>query len=95
MKTLRKHLMKMLVGSGVAVGGLCLAYGSGTSVLGIAQAAHAERHPHIRAAIHELREARHELKVADHDFGGHRVEALGSVDQAIKQLELALKFDHN
>ena len=52
-----------------------------------------ERHPHIHAAIRELREARKELKEADHDFGGHRVEAIEAIDKAIKQLELALKFD--
>jgi len=52
-----------------------------------------ERHPHIRAAIRELREAKEELKEAAHDFGGHRKEALEAVDVAIKQLELALKFD--
>jgi hypothetical protein len=33
------------------------------------------------------------LKEADHDFGGHRKEALEAVDVAIKQLELALKYD--
>jgi hypothetical protein len=52
-----------------------------------------ERHPHIRRALHELREAKKDLKTADHDFGGHRVEAIGAIDVAIKQLEVALKFD--
>jgi hypothetical protein len=52
-----------------------------------------ERHPHIHRALRELREARKELVTADHDFGGHRVEAIGAVYVAIKQLELALKFD--
>ena len=52
-----------------------------------------ERHPHIHRAIEELREARRELKEADHDFGGHRKEALEAVDVAIRQLELALKYD--
>jgi hypothetical protein len=52
-----------------------------------------ERHPHIRAAIRELREAKKELEQADHDFGGHRKEAIEAVDVAIKQLEKALKFD--
>jgi hypothetical protein len=53
----------------------------------------AELHPHIRAAINELREARKELETAAHDFGGHRKEALESVDNAIKQLQEALKYD--
>jgi hypothetical protein len=52
-----------------------------------------ERHPHIHAAIRECAEARKELETADHDFGGHRKEAIKAVDDAIKQLELALKFD--
>ena len=52
-----------------------------------------ERHPHIRKALEELREARRDLKEADHDFGGHREEAVEAIDVAIKQLELALKFD--
>jgi hypothetical protein len=52
-----------------------------------------EQHPHIRAALQELREARHELETAAHDFGGHRKEAIESVDNAIKQLQLALQYD--
>ena len=52
-----------------------------------------EQHPHIRAALHELREARHELETAAHDFGGHRKEALEAVDNAIKQLQEALQYD--
>jgi hypothetical protein len=52
-----------------------------------------ERHPHIRKAIEELREARRDLKEADHDFGGHREEAIEACNVAIKQLEEALKYD--
>lgn len=52
-----------------------------------------ERHPHIRKALAELKEARKELKEADHDFGGHRVEALKAIDHAIKQLDKALEYD--
>ncbi len=53
----------------------------------------AERHPHIRAAIRELQAAKHELETAAHDFGGHRVEAIKAVDEAIKQLREALEYD--
>jgi hypothetical protein len=53
----------------------------------------AEPHPHIRAALRELREARHELETAAHDFGGHKKEAIEAVDNAIKQLQEALKYD--
>jgi hypothetical protein len=52
-----------------------------------------ERHPHIRGAIKELKEARKELETADHDFGGHRVAAIKAIDHAIEQLDKALKFD--
>ena len=52
-----------------------------------------EPHPHIKAAITELVEARKELQTAARDFGGHRAEAVKAVDEAIKQLRLAEKFD--
>jgi hypothetical protein len=52
-----------------------------------------ERHPHIHKAITELKEAKKELEKADHDFGGHRVDAIKAADNAIKQLEKALEFD--
>lgn len=52
-----------------------------------------EPHPHIRAALHELREAQGELKTAAHDFGGHRAEAMEAVHHAIEQLEVCLKYD--
>jgi hypothetical protein len=52
-----------------------------------------EQHPHIRAAIRELKEARHELETAAHDFGGHRKEAIEAVDNALKQLQEALEYD--
>ena len=52
-----------------------------------------ERHPRIRAAIRELREAREELRSAAHDFCGHRAEALEKTDQALRQLQLALDCD--
>lgn len=52
-----------------------------------------EHHPAIRAAIRALEHAREELKAADHDFGGHRAEALEECDKAIAQLKLALQHD--
>ena len=51
-----------------------------------------EQHPHIRAAIHELQEAKNELQTAAHDFGGHRVEAIEAIDNALKQLRQALQY---
>lgn len=52
-----------------------------------------ERHPHIRAAIRELEQAKHELQTANHDFGGHRADALKACDEAIRQLQQALQYD--
>jgi hypothetical protein len=52
-----------------------------------------ERHPQIRAAIRALENAKKHLQEAAHDFGGHRAEALESVDNAIKQLRQALQYD--
>jgi len=50
-----------------------------------------EGHPHIRAAVQELREARRELESAAHDFCGHRKDALHDVDKSLEQLEKALE----
>jgi hypothetical protein len=52
-----------------------------------------ERHPEIQAAISALRRAKEHMEHAAHDFGGHRAEALRATDDAIQQLEIALKFD--
>jgi hypothetical protein len=52
-----------------------------------------ERHPEIRNAITALERAKADLKSANHDFGGHRVNAIAACDRAIEQLRLALKYD--
>lgn len=52
-----------------------------------------EAHPQIRAAIRALERAKTDLEHASHDFGGHRADALRSVDESIKQLNLALEYD--
>jgi len=56
-------------------------------------AAPAERHPEIREALAALRRAKEQVEHAAHDFGGHRVEAIEATNQAIKQLEICLKYD--
>jgi hypothetical protein len=50
-------------------------------------------HPRIARSIVELHETKAYLEKAPHDFGGHRVEAIKSVDESIKQLKEALKYD--
>jgi hypothetical protein len=52
-----------------------------------------EPHPQIREAIASLRRAKEHMEHAAHDFGGHRVEALRATDEAIRQLEICLKYD--
>jgi len=58
-----------------------------------APAAAAEAHPEIRDAIASLRRAKEHMEHAAHDFGGHRVEAIKATDEAIRQLEICLKYD--
>ena len=59
-----------------------------------AAAAAAEKHHHIREAIDALRAARSDLMAASHDFGGHREEAVRSIDASIHQLEVCLQYDN-
>ena len=52
-----------------------------------------EKHPAIHAAIGSLERAKKELEGAAHDFGGHRVDAIKAIDEALKQLRLADAYD--
>ncbi|HEX4075449.1 MAG TPA: hypothetical protein VHX49_08635 [Candidatus Acidoferrales bacterium] len=52
-----------------------------------------EPHPEIRDAIASLQHARDHLNHAEHDFGGHRVEAIQAIDQAIAQLRICMKYE--
>jgi len=49
-----------------------------------------EKHPNIEAAIKALEKAKAELQKASHDFGGHKVSAIGAADTAITELKAAL-----
>ncbi len=40
-----------------------------------------------------MRSARADLMEASHDFGGHREEAVRSIDGSIHQLEICLQYD--
>ncbi len=50
-------------------------------------------HPRMARALVDLALAKEHLQKAAHDFGGHRVEAVRAIDEAIKQIELAIKYD--
>jgi hypothetical protein len=86
MKTIRGQ--SLLAGLVVALGGLALLW----AVPSTARADEKKeevRHP-LHRALEELREAKKDLEIADHDFGGHRKEALEATDHAIKHLERLL-----
>jgi hypothetical protein len=54
----------------------------------------AEPQPHMRAALVSLRAAKGQLEKASHDKGGHRVRAIGLIDQAIAEVEKGIAFDN-
>ena len=51
-----------------------------------------EMHPRLAAAIAALKDARAYLQSAPHDFGGHKADAIRATDNAIRQLDLALRY---
>src|SRR5882757_2954002 len=55
--------------------------------------AHTSSYPKTRTAISSLESARAELLRANSDFGGHRKDAIDAIDNALKQLRLALQFE--
>ena len=50
-------------------------------------------HQKLVAAINSLEGAKSELEHSEKDFGGHRQDALDAVNNALKQLRLALQFE--
>jgi len=57
-----------------------------------APAGKGDRHPRLRAAVRALHGAVEDLQKAPHDFGGHKAQAIAACNQAIDQLEQAIKF---
>ena len=47
-----------------------------------------EPHPHIHEALEAMRNAKHHLETAEHDFHGHRLEAIKHLDMAIHEAEV-------
>jgi hypothetical protein len=99
---MKKNLFALLatpVLAGALVAGMTLAHaqsaGPGAPPAGEEGPHHRgnERHPAIHRAIMSLEEAKRDLQRADHDFGGHRKEALEECEKAIAQLRLALQYD--
>jgi hypothetical protein len=54
----------------------------------------AEPQPHMRAALASLQTAKNQLEKASHDKGGHRVRAIGLINQAIAEVEKGIAFDN-
>lgn len=52
-----------------------------------------EKHPQIHEALEALRNSKQHLEHAAHDFGGHRMEAIHAIDEAIHQLEICMQYD--
>jgi hypothetical protein len=94
MSSLRARVRTVALAGGLGLASLgVLSYSAVVSPPAAQADEKTERHPHIRKALVELKEARKELKEADHDFSGHRVEAIKAIDVAIKQLDKALEYD--
>jgi hypothetical protein len=52
-----------------------------------------EFHPRLSRAIESLRDARAYLAEAPHDFGGHKAAAIRATDEAIRQIEIASRYE--
>ncbi len=52
-----------------------------------------EPHPELRRAQRSLETAKKELQHANTDFGGHRVEAIKSIDEALEHIRQAENYD--
>ena len=79
---MKNHLKTLAVS-----GGLALALGAGF----FAGQAAADQ-SHMQTALESLRTARGELVAAKDNKGGHRLKALGYVDQAIAEVKAGIAF---
>ena len=77
--------MKRKIATVVAVFAMMLAVSASAPAQG--------RHPEIYAAIQSLENAKAHLEAASHDYQGHRVDAIKSIDEAIHQLKICMKYD--
>ena len=89
---MKKKLM-IIVSSVAVAGSLMLAVPAVLAQTNESPVVPHAHHPAIRRAIFALKAAEADMQHADHDFGGHRVAAMAACDQAIAQLQDALKYD--
>jgi Spy/CpxP family protein refolding chaperone len=76
--------------------GLALAFAAASLTAphsAVAAAALPDEHHEIHDALDSLRHAREHIEKSKHDFNGHRQEALQATDNAIRELEVCLKYD--
>lgn len=52
-----------------------------------------EPHPYLRAARRKLEGAKQDLQKGATDFGGHRVAAIKSIDEALEHIRQAENYD--
>jgi hypothetical protein len=64
-----------------------------TLALGAAIGVAVADQPRMFNALENLRQARHNLENADQYKGGHRVAAIGYVDQAIREVRDGIRYD--
>ena len=64
-----------------------------TALNGGAKKAGKEAHPRLVAAMKKLEASKKDLQAAPDDFGGHKAEAIKSIDAAMEHLKLALAAD--
>jgi hypothetical protein len=77
----------------VALGGLALAGVSAAAEKAKPEPQAASNHQLVEA-MHVLQATKKTLEAADHDYGGHRADAVKAIGAAHHQLKLALEFVH-
>jgi hypothetical protein len=75
--------------------GAALSAAGSLFVLGSREASAEPHHSHIHSALESLRDARSDLKDSHHDYGKHRDEAMRAIDEAIHQLEIIERWEHD
>jgi len=80
----RRESLRNIAALGVA--GAAVAIGATALTTTTAEAAQ----PLMADAVHDLQAARAVLAAAAHDKGGHRVKAIGLIDDAIAQVKLGM-----
>jgi hypothetical protein len=95
MNRIHRTLLSAVVIGGLGGGAAIVAAASFSDVPSAQPMAEHWRYEHMHRALQALREARRELDTAQDIFRGHKAEALGHVDGAIKEAEEGLREQHD